>query len=214
MGFCSLSLSAAPRRPPATKISRPAAQHPFWTGLRRRRQKAEQADRGLGLRLSSGYSSATKISRPAAQHPLWAGLRRRRQKAEQWGRGRCGAAPAFGADLRRKRQENGSGTRSLARLGFCSLYLSAALVARRPPATKFSRPAAQHPFWTGLRHRRQKAEQADRGLVSSPPQPAWGSALSPFFSRPLVRHRPPNFLGLRRSTNFGLACGAEGRGYS
>jgi hypothetical protein len=27
----------------------------------------------------------------------------------------------------------------------------------------------------------------------------------------LVGHRPPKFLGLRRSTHFGLACGAEGR---
>jgi hypothetical protein len=26
-----------------------------------------------------------------------------------------------------------------------------------------------------------------------------------------ARRRPPNFLGLRRSTHFGLACGAEGR---
>jgi hypothetical protein len=35
-----------------------------------------------------------------------------------------------------------------------------------------------------------------------------GSALSASLSAP---RRPPNFLGLRRSTHFGLACGAEGR---
>jgi hypothetical protein len=37
-------------------------------------------------------------------------------------------------------------------------------------ATKFSRPSAQHPFWVGLRRRRQKAEKADRGLLP----PSWG----------------------------------------
>ena len=87
----------------ATKFSRPAAQHPLWAGLRRRRQKAEQAgDRGLVPSLSSGLallspplssSSATKFSRPAAQHPrpFWAGLRRRRQEAGS----RPGTTPSF-----------------------------------------------------------------------------------------------------------------------
>jgi hypothetical protein len=48
LALLSLPLSlSAPRRPPNTKFSRHVAQHPFWAGLRRRRQKAEQADRGL-----------------------------------------------------------------------------------------------------------------------------------------------------------------------
>jgi hypothetical protein len=52
------------------------------------------------------------------------------------------------------------------------------------------------------------AQKAESGSGTSP-QPAWGSALCP--SQLIVGHRPPNFLGLRRSTHFGLACGAEGR---
>ena len=80
----------------ATKFSWPAAQHPLWAGLRRRRQKAEQADRGLVLSLSSGLallspplssSSATKFSRPAAQHPrpfgLACGAEGRKQEADR-----------------------------------------------------------------------------------------------------------------------------------
>jgi hypothetical protein len=81
---------------------------------------------------------------------------------------------------------------------------------------------AQHPLWAGLRRRRQKAEQADRG----PTPPSGGGVCSS--SQPLglapawlcsllslsARRRLPNFLGLRRSTRFGLACGAEGRNQS
>jgi hypothetical protein len=43
---------------------------------------------------------------------------------------------------------------------------------------------------------------------SQPISPRLGSALSLSLSAP---RRPPKFLGLRRSTHFGLACGAEGR---
>ena len=110
-GLALLSLSPSPSQlVVGHQISRPAAQHPLWAGLRRRRQKAEQADRGLPppsggrggdlvLSLSSGLalllsrspsrllvgSSATKFSRPAAQHPApifgWPAAQKR-QKAE------------------------------------------------------------------------------------------------------------------------------------
>jgi hypothetical protein len=117
-------------------------QHPLWAGLRRRRQKAEQADRGLVLGLSSGLallslplssSSATKFSRPAAQHPLWAGLRLRRQKAEQADRGLV--------------------------LGLSSSLALLSLPLSSSSATKFSRPAAQKA--------ESRAEQADRGTTPS-----------------------------------------------
>jgi hypothetical protein len=84
-----------------------------------------------------------------------------------WGRGRCGAAPALGADLRRKRQKAEQADRGLVPSPLSSSSLSLSLSSSSlvgHPATKFSRPAAQHPLWTGLRRRRQKAEQADRGL--------------------------------------------------
>ena len=124
-----------------------------------------------------------------------------------WGRGRCGAAPAFGAGLRRRRQKAEQADRGLVPSQPSQLLVALSpsqLVARRPPATKkFSRPAAQHPFWTGLRHRRQKAEQADRGLGLR-----LGSGLG-LCSLSLSARRPPNFLGLRRSTHFGLAPAAQ-----
>jgi hypothetical protein len=81
----------------ATNFSRPVAQHPLWAGLRRRRQKAEQADRGLVLSLSFGLallslplssSSATKISRP------------------------CGAAPILGWHAAQKAESRASGSRT------------------------------------------------------------------------------------------------------
>jgi hypothetical protein len=84
--------SSSARRPPNFLGLWRSTQHPFWAGLRRRRQKAERADRGLPAHLLQGgrdlvlsLSSARlgsalshQFSRPAAQHPLWAGLRRRR----------------------------------------------------------------------------------------------------------------------------------------
>jgi hypothetical protein len=143
LALLSLPLSSSS----ATKFSRPAAQHPISSRKRiqqqrRRRQKAEQADWGLVLSLSSGLallslplssSSATKFLRPAAHHPFWAGLRRRRQKAEQVGRGLVLSLSSG--------------------LALLSLPLSSS------SSTKFSRPAAQHPrpFWAGLRRRRQEA---------------------------------------------------------
>jgi hypothetical protein len=161
------------------------------------------------LGLSSGLAllSLTKfsriISRPAAQHPLWAaGLRRRRQKAEQADRG---------LPPRLLLQGRGGDLVLSPSSGLALLFLPLPLSS--PSATKFSRPAAQHPLWAGLRRRRQKAERS----LSSALAPACGlallSALSP--SQLLsARRRPPTFCGLRRSTRFGLACGAESRASS
>jgi hypothetical protein len=63
----------------ATKISRPAArQHPFWAGLRRRRQKAEhQADRGLPPRLLlQGGGGDLVLSHGPSSVCCWRALRR------------------------------------------------------------------------------------------------------------------------------------------
>ena len=68
----------------------------------------------------------------------------------------------------------------------------------------------------------QKAEsRASRsGTTPSPPPSREGGDLVLSLSSGLAllslslslsARRPPNFLGLRRSTHFGLACGAEGR---
>ena len=177
MALLSLSLSLSACRS-ATKFSRRAAQHPLWAALRRRRQKAEQADRGLPppsgggegdlvLSLSSGLalllsrspsrllvgSSATKFSRPAAQHPApifgWPAAQKR-QKAERADQGLPAHLLQGGRDLVLSPSSG---------LALLSLPLPLSL-----SATKFSRLAAQHPLWAGLRRRRQKAEQADRGL--------------------------------------------------
>jgi hypothetical protein len=122
----------------------------------------------------------------APQHPLFtfgAGLRRKRQKAEQADRG---LVPAW---------TWGS-----------ALSLSA---PRRPPATKFSRPAAQHPFWAGLRRRRQKVEQADRGVVLTPSS---GLGLGALLSLPLGSSSATKLSRpCGAAPAYGLACGAEGR---
>jgi hypothetical protein len=74
-----------------------------------------------------------------------------------------------------------------------------------------SRCGAAPAFGAGLRRKRQKAEQADRGLAPSRLGVLLDLSLSAPRRSSLVGHQPPNFLGLRRSTHFGLACGAEGR---
>ena len=93
-------------------------------------------------------------------------------------------------------------------------------------ATKFSRPAAQHPLWAapcGAEGRKQSKQIGEYPLASSFIQGGGGDlVLSPSsgfqlpawlcsFSLSLSARRPPNFPGLRRSTRCGLACGAEGR---
>jgi hypothetical protein len=210
LGFCSLSLSAAlvARRPPATKFSRPAAQHPFWTGLRHRRQKAEQADRGLGLRLGSGLGLCS-LSLSARRPPNFLGLRRSThfglppaaQKAESRA-SRSGTTPSFkgGGDL------------------VLGLSSGVALLSRSPSrllvgssATKFSRPAAQHPapiFGWPAAQKRQKAERADRRPPAHLLQGGRDLVLS-LVGLSLSACRPPNFLGLRRSTHFGLPPAAQ-----
>jgi hypothetical protein len=83
-GLALLSLPPLPLSLSATKFSRPAAQHPLWesgwAGLRRRRQKAEQADRGLVPSLSSGLVllSALSPSQLVVGHQIFSA---------------CGAAP-------------------------------------------------------------------------------------------------------------------------
>jgi hypothetical protein len=81
----------------------------------------------------------------------------------------CGAAPILDWPAAQKAESraSGSGARPPPQLRIGALL---SLPLSSSSATKFSRPAAQHPFWTGLRRRRQKAEQSDRGL----PPPSGG----------------------------------------
>jgi len=136
----------------------------FGADLRRRRQKAEQADRGLvpiplsSSSLSLPLSSVVARRPPATNHQIFSA---------------CGVAPTLGCPAAQKAESRASrsGTTpspppsrgggdlvlSLSS-GLALLSLSLSLSARRSSATKFSRPAAQHPLWAGLRCRRQKAE--------------------------------------------------------
>ena len=106
--------------------------------------------RPAGLGLGQGQGPLPLRRAAPAFFFFGAGLRRRRQKAEQADRGLLHPPSGGGGDL------------------VLSLSSGLALLSRplgSSSATKFSWPAAQHPLWAGLRRRRQKAEQADRGLV-------------------------------------------------
>jgi hypothetical protein len=107
-------------------------------------------------------------------------------------------APPCGADEGRQPSQQTGDYPLLPGGGALVLSLSSGLALLSLPlgsssATKFSGPAAQHPLWTGLRRRRQKAEQADRGLV-----PSLSSGLGLCSLSLSARRRPPNFS----------ACGA------
>ena len=137
----------------------------------------------------------------------------------------CGAAPTLGWPAAQKAESRASRsgtTPSFKGGGDLVLGLSSgvALLSRSPSrllvgssATKFSRPAAQHPapiFGWPAAQKRQKAERADRRPPAHLLQGGRDLVLS-LVGLSLSACRPPNFLGLRRSTHFGLACGAEGR---
>ena len=95
------------------------------------------------------------------------------------------------------------------RLGSAALSPSRLLVGSS--ATKFSRPAAQHPapiFGWPAAQKRQKAERADRRLPAHLLQGGRDLVLS-LVGLSLSACRPPNFLGLRRSTHFGLPPAAQ-----
>ena len=70
--------------------------------------------------------------------------------------------------------------------------------------------AAQHPL-LGLTCGAEGRKQSKRIGGWSPSLSAPRRSLSLSAPSSLVGHRPPKFLRLRRSTHFGLACGAEGR---
>jgi hypothetical protein len=79
-------------------------------------------------------------------------------------------------------------------------------LARVLPGAEAGAAAAQHPLW-GL----ACGAKGRKRIGDSVPSPLGVLLSLPLSSSLLVGHRPPNFLGLRRSTHFGLACGTEGR---
>ena len=129
----------------------------------------------------------------------------------------CGAAPTLGWPLRRRRQKAEQADRGLpppSRGGgdlVLGLSSGLALLSRSPSrllvgssATKFSRPAAQHPapiFGWPAAQKRQKAERADRRPPAHLLQGGRDLVLS-LVGLSLSACRPPNFLGLRRSTHL------------
>jgi hypothetical protein len=80
-------------------------------------------------------------------------------------------------------------------------------------AASTTAPVQRAPARCGLKHVHRDLTARACAKFLAPPAPLraaiprWG----PEISAVLYVLEPPNFLGLRRSTRFGLTCGAEGR---